>query len=389
MIATSSQRKATICQILHSLNVGGAEVLACRLARQLQNEYRFVFLCLDDLGTLGQQLREEGFEVSVLGRRAGFDVQCVRQIARLALKHQADLIHAHQYTPFFYSRAPGWFGRRLPVLFTEHGRFHPDLPNRKRMAFNRLFLRPDDRVVAVGEAVRTALVANEGIPTRRIQVIYNGVHLEDFSVNGQDRIAVRRELGIGDNAPVAIQVARLDYLKDHSTALRTAERVRQQLPHFKLLLIGEGPERAKIEKEIEQRQLSGNVVMLGQRSDVRRLLAAADVFLLTSISEGIPVTFVEAMGAKLPVVSTAVGGVPEVVVDAETGLLTPSGDDQRLAEALVLLLQDPVEAERLGRAGHGRALRLFTESSMHAQYAAMYEQMLGVSPTRSLVGVAG
>ncbi len=136
---------------------------------------------------------------------------------------------------------------------------------------------------------------------------------------------MRRELGIDPAAPLAIQVARLDYLKDHCTAIRAAARVRKQLPGFRLLLVGEGPERPKIEAEIEALGLEDAVLMVGLRTDVRRLLAAADLFLLTSISEGIPVTLIEAMGARLPVVSTAVGGIKEVVIAEETGLLTKVG----------------------------------------------------------------
>ena len=133
------------------------------------------------MGTLGEELRNEGFTVKVLGRRGGVDLACVRRLAAFVRCQRAVVVHAHQYTPFFYARAPGWVGRRPPVAFTEHGRFHPDLPNPKRMIFNRLFLRRQDRVVAVGQAVKQALVMNEAICPRRIEVIYNGVSLDDFA----------------------------------------------------------------------------------------------------------------------------------------------------------------------------------------------------------------
>jgi glycosyltransferase involved in cell wall biosynthesis len=158
------------------------------------------------------------------------------------------------------------------VLFTEHGRFYPDLPNRKRMVFNRLFLRERDRVVAVGKAVKQALIRNEGIPPQRIAVIYNGVRIGDFRADSRTRVEVRTELGISPMAHIGILVARLDYLKDHCTALRAAERVRRQFPDFRLVLVGEGPERPKIEAEIAKRGLSDAVLMLGLRTDVRRLL---------------------------------------------------------------------------------------------------------------------
>lgn len=382
-----NRSRPTVMQLLHTLEVGGAEVLAARLARRLQDQFHFVLACLDGLGTLGEELRSEGFTVKVLGRQPGIDLRCVRRLAQFAAEQGVQVIHAHQYTPFFYARAPGWAGRRVPVLFTEHGRVHPDLPNRKRILFNRLFLRGADRVVAVGESVKRALIANEGIPGGRIQVIYNGVRLGDFSEDPQERVLVRRELGLSSETPVAIQVARLDSLKDHFTALRTAERVRQAIPEFQLLLVGEGPERAKIEAEIQSRSLTNTVRLLGLRTDVQRLLAAADLFLLTSISEGIPVTLIEAMSAKLPIVSTNVGGVPEVVIAGETGWTAPAGDDQQLAQLILRLLADPDESRAMAVAGFRRAEEMFSEQQMHDAYAALYEEMLPAPRRRRLAAL--
>jgi len=375
MCAERTSHRPVVLQVLHTLEVGGAEVLAARLARRLQGQYRFAFACLDGLGTLGEELLGEGFPVKVLERKRGIDVGCVRRLARYAADCGAQVIHAHQYTPFFYSRAPGWLGRRLPVLFTEHGRMHPDLPSRKRILFNRTRLRKVDRVVAVGEAVKTALVKNEGIGPERIQVIYNGVRLNDFRADDATRTRMRAELGIAADAPVAIQVARLDYLKDHSTALRAAERVRQQLPAFQLLLVGEGPERPKIESEISKRNLGGNVKLLGRRTDVRELLSVADLFLLTSISEGIPVTLIEAMAARVPVVSTNVGGVGEVVVDGQSGILCRPADDEALAAGVIRLLHHSDEGKAMAAVGAHRAVELFSEEQMHRSYAALYDEM--------------
>ena len=372
-----TSRKPVVLQVLHTLNIGGAEVLAARLARRLKERYEFVFVCLDALGSMGPELRSEGFPVEVLNRREGIDLLCVRKLAGVARDYKADLIQAHQYTPFFYARAPGWFGPRVPVMFVEHGRAYPDVASRKRRLFNRMFLRSVDRVVAVGEAVKRALVEKEAIPAQRIEVIYNGVRLDDFSHDDSLRQRMRAELDIANEMPVAIQVARLDYLKDHFTALRTAEKVRNVIPSFRLLLVGEGPERAKIEAEIAERKLAGTVQLLGLRADVRQLLAVADMFLLTSISEGIPVTFIEAMAARLPIVSTAVGGVEEVVLDGITGRIAPSGDDAQLACCVLELLQDRAAAQAMGAAGAKRAIELFSEQQMHESYARLFDRMVG------------
>jgi glycosyltransferase involved in cell wall biosynthesis len=286
-----------------------------------------------------------------------------------------DLVHAHQYTPFFYALLSRWLYRRPPILFTEHGRHQPDYPRRKRMVANRLLLEKRDRVVGVGQAVRDALIANEGIPPERISVLYNGVNLQPFGSFG-DRDAVRKELGIGRDELVLIQVARLDYLKDHLTAIRTVDRVVARRRNTRLVLVGEGPERPLIEQEVKQRGLGDHVRMLGLRKDIPRLVAAADIFLLTSISEGIPLTLIEAMAAGLPIVSTDVGGVAEVVLDGCTGVLAAAKDDARLAEHCLRLAADPELRAELGQHGQRRAVDHFAEPHMHAGYRQLYAEML-------------
>jgi glycosyltransferase involved in cell wall biosynthesis len=375
---SSSGDRITVCQVLHSLNVGGAEVLAARISRDLSDRFRFVFACLDDLGTLGEELRRDGFAVEVLNRRAGFDRRCARRLAAWFRREQVAAVHAHQYTPFFYCLASGMLRRRPPVLFTEHGRWFPDYPRRKRMMFNRFFLKRKDRVVAVGEHVRQALINNEGIPANRVEVVYNGVDVERFGANGHLREEVRRELGLAEDDFAVLHVARLDALKDHRTAVKALAKALKHAPNCILLLAGEGPEQAAIREEVASCGVGERVRMLGLRRDVPRLLAAADVFLLSSISEGIPVTLIEAMAARLPIVSTRVGGCGEVVIDGETGRLTESGDAAGLAAALVDLSRSRETRQAMGNAGRNRAEAMFTQSQMTASYAAMYVELAHV-----------
>jgi glycosyltransferase involved in cell wall biosynthesis len=371
-----AKSRGTICQILHSLAVGGAEVLATGLARRFRRDFRFLFVCLDELGTLGQDLRAEGFPVWVLGRRPGLDWRCPLTLARLLRRERVGLMHAHQYTPFFYALAARLLCRGPSVLFTEHGRWHPDYPRRKRILANRLLLERRDRVVGVGQAVRRALVHNEGIPARRVQVIYNGVDLSAFAREAADRESLRREMGIGDEDLLILQVARLDHLKDHATAVRTLERVVRHRPDARLVLVGEGPELGVIQEEVRRRKLEPYVRLLGLRKDVPRLLPAADLFLLTSISEGIPLTVIEAMIAGVPVVATRVGGVGEIVEDGRTGLLAPAGDDGTLAEHVLRLANDRNLRRQMGQHGWERGRTFFSGNRMHERYFQLYREML-------------
>lgn len=375
LLAIPMAARAVVCQVLHSLTVGGAEQLAARIARRLSDRFEFVFACLDELGTLGEQLRQEGFEVHVIGRKQGFDWNCARRLGRFMRSARASIAHAHQYTPFCYASLSRGVNRGPAVIFTEHGRHFPDFPRKKRKLANRVLLRRGDQVTAVGESVRQALIHNEGLPANRIRLLYNGIDLSQGAFDPLVRDAVRYELGVAADEFVVLQVARLDRLKDHKTAVRAFKRVVERRPRARLILAGEGPERAAIEQEIEDQRLEDRVQMLGLRRDIPRLLAAADCFLLTSISEGIPLTIIEALAADVPVVSTNVGGIPEIFQDNVQGLLAPSGDPAALADRVLSLVVDPELRKRIATAGHTRVSELFDEQTMLLNYERLYREL--------------
>ena len=370
----------TICQLLIGLGMGGAEVLAARMARRLSDRFRFVFACLDEEGILGEDLRADGFSVRVLGRQPGIDWRCGRRLAALIRSEQVSLVHAHQYTPFFYAAASRLPWRHPPIVFTEHGRWFPDFPRPKRIAANRVLLGRRDRVVGVGESVRQALIHNEGIAPRRVEVIYNGINLDaypDGNENDNEIADVRHEAGVATHDFMVILVARLDHLKDHVTAIEAHKHVIARRADAKLVLVGEGPERPKIEEAIRAKGLESSVRLLGLRKDIPRLIRASDVFLLTSISEGIPLTLIEAMAARRPVVSTRVGGVGEVVEERKTGLLAASGDALALADHLVSLAENPALRQEFGRLGRHRAEEFFSETQMMERYDRLYRETIG------------
>jgi L-malate glycosyltransferase len=369
-------KQPCVCQIVHSLRVGGAELLAINLARRLRGSCRFLFVCLDEEGPLAKTLRQEGFPVHVVGRRPGADVRCSLRLARILSREKVDLIHAHQYAPFFYGITARLLSRRPSVLFTEHGRTFPDHPRLKRILANRLLLERRDRVTGVGQVIRQVLIDNEGIPPNRIQVIYNGIETARFTRSAEVRAAIRGQWGLAPTDFAVIQVARLDPVKDHAAAIRAAERVAARAESVHFFFVGDGPERAEVEAMVRYRNLERRVHVLGTRGDVPKLLQAADAALLTSRSEGIPLTLIEAMAAGLPVVSTRVGGVGEVIEDGLQGYLVEPGDDSALADRLLRLAHDSVLCEQMGRNGRMRANALFSESRMNEEYARLYEEML-------------
>jgi sugar transferase (PEP-CTERM/EpsH1 system associated) len=374
---TTSARKPVICQLVHTLNVGGAEILARQFAEAGGDRFRFVFACLDAPGVMAEELATQGYAIEVVGRRAGFDLGCAWRLGRVLRKHGVELVHAHQYAPFFYAMLARAMGvRRLPIIFTEHGRDYPDYPRPKRKLANRLLRRPSDRAIAVGSCVRDALIQNEGLPPDRVEVIYNGVDVSRYDPQRPLRDAVRKELGYDPGEILIMQVARLNRLKDHPTALGAMARLAKDCPQARLVLVGDGEERAALEDLTDELGLRSIVRLLGTRSDVARLLQAADIFLLSSISEGIPLTIIEAMATGLPCVATRVGGIAEVIVDGETGRLAHARDAVALAERLRELIGEPDRARRMGAAGRIRAEQKFSDTAMHTSYGKIYGELL-------------
>lgn len=375
---TMPESRPVIAQLVHTLNVGGAEVLAGNLARRLWGRYEFVFFCLDEPGFGAKRLQEEGFTVETIGRRNGLDWRCPLRLSARLRHHHVDLIQAHQYTPFFYAMMARLRYRRPPVVFTEHGRHFPDFPRPKRKVANRLLMERRDRVIAVGPSVKVALMEYEGIPDRRIDVILNGIDTDRFTPSTETRADVRAELGIESDDYLVMMVARLDPIKDHFTAIRACTQAAKTVSNLKLLLVGDGPEREAIEKYITQEGLSHLVQLLGTRSDVPRLLSAADTLLLTSVSEGIPLTIIEAMATGLPVVSTKVGSIAEVIANGSTGFLAEARDHSALAERLIQLGRSAALRIAMGDQGRARAVAEFSESQMAERYASLFDELLGV-----------
>ncbi len=375
--ATPSAHRPTVCHVVHGLGVGGAEMLVADMIRGLSSEFRGVVACLDEVGSIGEALRADGVPLTLLSREPGIDWRCSRRLARWCAEQSVDVLHAHQCTPMFQAMLARLPWRRIPLLLTEHGRHHPDLPSRRRSLCHRLLLSRRDRLVAVGNATREALICNEGLPQDRVEVVYNGVDLARYrDPDPGARAAVREELRLPADALVMTLVARLDPIKDHATAIDVLRRVRERCPNARLLLVGDGPARAEIEAKVLACGLGDAVCLAGTRSDVASVLAASDVFLMTSLGEGIPLTVIEAMAAGVPVVSTDVGGLPEMIDHQQTGFLHAAEAVDDLAASVVQLHENPEPREAVVQRARQRAFAMFDRTAMLGRYRAIYQGML-------------
>jgi glycosyltransferase involved in cell wall biosynthesis len=374
--------------LAHSLRVGGTEVLVAQMARWLRKQGVSASIgCLDDGGELVDGLVEEGYAVEVYGRRPGLDLSLPLKIARSVRRQSIDVIHAHQHTCFVYG-ALSKLRTRRPLIFTEHGRFHPDRPSARRRAFNALFARFCDRVTAVSGRVKRSLAEIEGFDPAAIEVIHNGIDPARFTSTRED---ARRLLGVPAAASVVGTVGRLNPIKNQALLIRAFQRVLQEAPDALLLIVGDGEEGARLRGLAAELRLDGSVRFLGARDDVERILPAFDVFALSSLSEGMPVTLLEAMAASVAIVSTAVGGIPEILRDGEEAILVPAreaaaggggpseDDAATFAAGLARALKEPGVARRLAASAHERLLREFTLDVVWGKYLQIYRDLAGVS----------
>lgn len=364
-----------VVHVVHSLGVGGLENGVVNLVNGNWRGLRHAIICLTTAGPLRARLRSE-VEVFVIGKRPGHDLLSVLRLARLLRRLRPRLVHSRNWATFDAVIAAR-LARVGAVVHGEHGRDITD-PNgldRRRNRIRRMCAPLVDRFVAVSADLRRWLVERVGIATDKVLTIPNGVDTERFAPSecGVPRAADRLVVGT---------VGRLDPVKDHVELLRAFHRVRARGRDAILLIVGDGPCRRDLEREVIALGLEARVVLVGEGSDVPDMLRGMDVFVLPSIAEGMSNTVLEAMATGLPIVATRVGGNPELIDDGVTGRLVPSRDPDALASALLDYLDDPYLRTIHGKSARERAVETFGLARMRAAYADLYDA-LGADDGRS------
>jgi len=289
--------------------------------------------------------REQGLEVEIIPERRRFDMSVISALRRVVESRGSNLILTNSVKSHFLVWRSGLWPK-LPWVAFHHGYTDTD---RKMRLYNRLdrwSLPHADRLVTVCQTFAQKLSASTGISIDRISVQHNSIRRQP-QVNTADAAALRTRLGIDERERVVLSVGRLSREKAQLDLIEGFKRLREN--NLRLIIVGDGPERSKLEAAAESFGIRELVTFTGQVGDVHPFYAMADVFALPSHSEGSPNVLLEAMAASVPVVATAVGGVPEMVVDSESALLVPSNDPPALAAAIARILNERDLAQRLTR----------------------------------------
>jgi len=366
-------RKIRVLHIIPNFGPGGAERLVLGLMEATDKE-RFEVAAVSlypESGTiLEKEIKEQGLKVYFLNKHRGLDLRMIPQLYRLFKFFRPDVVHSHRYV-LRYSLLPSLFCR-IPVrVHTVHNVAQKEADWVGKLVHWIAFRLGKVVPVSISQEVARTVHAVYGKDIYT-PVIYNGIPTRQF-VSSKEQGITKKE---NENNITLLHVGRFAPQKNHLLLIEAFALAVKEYPSMKLWLVGDGPLRPAVEKAIVKMGLERKVLFLGIRDDVRKLLADSDLFVLSSDYEGVPLAVLEAMAAGKPVVATAVGGVPELIEDGETGILVPPRNPEALAQGILRLAKDADLRQRMGKAAQERAQERFDISQTAREYEILYLRLL-------------
>ena len=380
-----SQRLPRVLHFIDSGGLYGAESVVLNLSARMLAAGRFVPVigCIvtrkDEPNDLYDRARELGFEAEKILIPNLLLFLYLPFAARQLKGAGIDLIHSHGYKPSVF----GWLIRLLtgiPVMATCHLWFKGEgqpLKMRVMIAMELFLYRFFRRIVAVSRPIREVLV-NAGADPHKVVIIKNGVDIAPGGdLDPADRLKLRADLGVTPDQVLILNSGRLSRQKGQWNIIRAAADLKEAGRPVRFLIVGEGPLGPELEALVRQHDVADVVTLSGFRDDVEALLQAADLFILPSLDEGMPMSLLEAAGRRLPVVVTPVGDVADLITDGETGLLIPPEDVPALVQAITRLMEDPSLGRRMGEAVFKKLEQEYSSEAMYRHYAEVYGLFAG------------
>ncbi|MGE0462487.1 MAG: glycosyltransferase family 4 protein [Vicinamibacterales bacterium] len=321
-----------------------------------------------------QALEERGVDVVPIRSPHQFDPRIVRTIIRIVKERRIDIIHSHEYKSDLLAWAVSRV-HRVPIMSTVHGWIRHNLKTRLYIRAGQMVLDRFDRVVAVSEQTRAAVIAC-GVPEDKVVVIHNAIVTENYRPEDQAPGFLRHRYRLPRDARLVGYVGRLSPEKGQRDLLIAAAEVLRAHRDVWFVLVGDGPDRDTLARQARDTGIEDRVLFTGHLADVRPVFRDLDIVALTSHTEGFPNVILEALCMKTPVIATDVGGVREIVTDGVTGLLVPSHAPTRIAAGLCALLERPQWAAELAMAGHDAVHRRFTFQHRVAREEAVCREIL-------------
>lgn len=370
--------KIKVVQIIPMLSPGGAERVVVHIARGL-NRWRYEPIVISFTGRVGcdldHLLEDAGIEVRYLGKHPGFDYRVYSRLDSVLKEYEPDVIHTHLHV-LRYALPSMLLMKRVAMVHTVHNLAEREIEPRARL-IQRYALTHGVKPIAVADEVAASVKSMYGIP--RCRVIANCIPTDLYANPQTSREVWRAKEGFKDSDVLFACVARFAPQKNHALLLRSFAQSPASDPRAHLVFVGEGDLRPELEELSRKLNLAGKVHFLGLRSDIPDVLNAMDVFVLSSDYEGNPLSVIEAMASGLPIVSTAAGGVPNLLEAGKEGFLVPPGDFHGLAKSMNSFLKYEAARQSMGAAAASRARNNFDVSNMVRAYEEVYEDQLALS----------
>lgn len=315
-----------------------------------------------------ERAKEAGFQTFAVDMRGALDFPAIFKLRKVMKDFKADIVNTHSGRDTqLAGMAARSLGRNRPRIVRTR---HLALPITSKFTYSVL----PDQVVAVSGYVRNYLIS-AGVPGNHVEAIPTGIDLGRYSPTA-DHGTLRNELGLASDTVLIGTVAILRIKKGHADLLRAAQSVLRIYPDTHFVIAGDGPQQENLKRMIGELDIASRVHMLGLRRDVMNVLQSLDLFVLPTHQEALGTAFIEAGAMGLPVVATDVDGVPEVVVDGETGKLVPAKDSVALAAAILGFLDDPQRRRQFGENARQRIDREFSREVMAERMQRLYSRLL-------------
>lgn len=364
-------RPLRVMHILPHLGIGGMEKFAVDLIKRFDRQaVAPEVICLRN-GYFADVLRESGIEVFILEKKKYHEVAFHKKLTALLKNKKTDVVHS--WSGIYRDAVISAMLARIHInVHTDQGKLYPDT---RRARFDHwLFSHFRDRVIAVSDELRNFLINDIRINPAKVVKIYNAVDISEHDINVNNDY-VKKTLGLASDTKIIGIVARLAVVKDHATLLHAFKNVRSVFGNVKLLVVGDGILKEKLQKLVSDLSETQGVMFLGKRNDVKSLLHIMDVVCLSSLSEGLSLTLTEAMASGKPIVATNVGGNPELIVNGVTGFLVPPESPDEMANAILKLLRNDELRISMGQKGRERVKKEFDINGIAKEYEKLYFEL--------------
>lgn len=361
-----------LLQITHDLEIGGLQQVVVNLCRTIdRDKFHITVLCLRALGPLAQEIEQLGIKVILLPQKEqGTDYFSFLKVAKILRTEGIQVIHTHNTQPLVDGTLGALFsGKKKRIIHTDHARQFPD---KKRYMFAEWCMSHFVyKMVGVSEQTTANLKKYEKISAKKLMTIENGIDGNKFNIT-IDTEAKRKELGVPVDGPVIGVISRLEKVKGITYLLQAMPEILKKHPQLTLLIVGDGTERVALEKECLQLGIQDFVVFTGSRLDIPEIFKILDVYVLPSLSEGLPMGLLEAMASGCPVVASKVGGIPSAVTHEETAILVEPGNSKELSEVINDLLENKPLRESMSVNMQNSFQKNYSAEIMLKKYSRLY-----------------